>query len=205
MKGRKIIFNITKEFLENQYLKLGKSGHQIAKELGIPKYHIHNNLVRYKIPTRPLLLARRPRGSSGKKGYKWCSLCKQDKLYAEFSKNHRARLGLDAHCKSCVSPLHKKYIIKNKEKRQKLKAKIVLEFGNKCKNCSTENLPICAYVFHHHSERMNNKNYITPRKFWSNQSLPLAEEKKKWILLCANCHSIVHGGKLTVKYIMAKY
>lgn len=126
--------------------------------------------------------------------HKWCAGCKTSKPSENFSKNHRNRLGLDAYCKQCMRTKSKKYTKNRTVKRQILKAKLVMEFGNKCSDCLVEDLPIASYVFHHHNEKMNSKTYKSPSSVittpqWKN----ITKEKKKWIMLCSNCHSVRHS------------
>ena len=97
----------------------------------------------------------------------------------------------------------KKYAPKVTIRRRVFKANLVLDFGNKCKDCGMENLPIDSYVFHHHSEKMNDKEYRLPSKIITmNQKHVTAIEKVKWVLLCANCHGVRHGcGKTAIEII----
>jgi hypothetical protein len=125
--------------------------------------------------------------------HKWCASCKAIKPVESFSKNHRNRLGLDAYCKSCVSIKAKKHTKNRTINRRMLKAKLVLEFGNKCLDCGSYNLPIASFTFHHHNERMDSKTYISPSDTIScPKGKKILEEKKKWMLLCSNCHNVRH-------------
>ncbi len=185
---------ITKTFLISQYTKLGKSGYKISKELGVPKYVIYNTIKKYNIKMRSLRASRQPKNSKKLSGYKWCPKCKTDKEFSEFHKHKRSWHGVCVYCKECASEIAPKYYIGKNKERQKTKAKLVLEFGNKCKECGLENLPIAAFSFHHHTEKMSDPNY--KRITWvinSRNSEFINSEKIKWIMLCANCHNIKHS------------
>ena len=185
---------ITKALLTKHYITLGKSSNTIAKELGVPRYFINNKIKKFDIKMRTLADARRNKASKNIKGFKWCNKCKLDKPFNNFNKSHRNRLGLDTFCKSCVAKLAHNRIDLLKLRRQIWKAKLVLEFGNQCLDCKSINLPIASYVFHHHSERMNHSDYKSPSYVISSKNIKLImSEKTKWILLCANCHSVRHS------------
>lgn len=198
--------NITKEFLEEQYIRLGKSSNIIAKETGNFKYTITNSLKKYNIKMRSLQESRRPKESKNILGCKWCPSCKLDKPFSDFCKNKRNCDGLDSYCRSCSSIKSKRFFpIRNKE-RQLTKAGLILSFGNKCSICGAHNLPIASYVFHHHSEKMDSTTYISPNVvLTSRKSSLVLSERNKWVLLCANCHNLVHSDcKLTASKIIMK-
>ena len=185
---------ITKEFLDHQYTQLNKSSNQIAKEIGVERYIVCNAMTKFCIPYRSLSAAKLPIGSSGKYGYKWCPKCKNDKRLNEFHNANRGKLKKVDYCKQCVSKKAKKYFAKNLADRQQRKVNLVLEFGNKCFDCGAENLPVCSFVFHHHSEGYKSPDYISPSDVINYKNYKDIEaEKSKWILLCANCHSVRHS------------
>lgn len=78
--------------------------------------------------------------------------------------------------------------IRNKYNR-KIKRQIVLLKGNKCAMCGVENLPLCCYDFHHikREDKSFQISHITLYKIET-----LKEELNKCLLLCANCHRIIH-------------
>jgi len=136
--------------------------------------------------------------------HRWCPGCKSTKKLNDFHKNHRDRLGVTSYCKVCSAIKMKRYVGKNKLKRREAKAKLILEFGNQCIDCKATNLKIDSFVFHHHTEKMNSTSYRLPSDIITtiNRKL-ISDEKKKWILLCANCHSVRHGCGLTANEIMS--
>ena len=135
--------------------------------------------------------------------HRWCPGCKTSKELTYFSKSHRERLGVTGYCKHCSAIRAKKYFARRTKNRQMIKAKLVLDFGNKCFDCGVSNLPIAAFSFHHFDEKMNSKTYIkVDRVISSNQEKLISQEKKKWILLCSNCHNVRHSGcKLSAKQL----
>jgi len=62
--------------------------------------------------------------------------------------------------------------------------------GSKCAFCRVGNLPLCCYHFHHKDKKK--KKYNIGTLFRSKNMERLNIELKKCILLCANCHAIVH-------------
>ena len=185
---------LTKQFLTNQYIILGKSGYQIAKEFKLPKYSIHNYLKKFDIKCRTIRESRQPKESKKLANQKWCNSCKLDKPFFDFAKNNKNWHKLDSFCRNCMSKKAKKYFPQRNKNRQNVKAKLVLEFGNFCSNCKVKNLPIACYTFHHHSEKMNGKNYKqVGLVLSSNDEKLILSEKSKWILLCSNCHNLFHS------------
>jgi predicted HNH restriction endonuclease len=92
-----------------------------------------------------------------------------------------------------MSVKSKKHFGPRRERRQLTKAKLVLEFGNKCFDCKSFDLPIASFTFHHINERMNSRTYISPSDVITSTNVKvISQEKKKWILLCSNCHNVRH-------------
>jgi hypothetical protein len=128
------------------------------------------------------------------RNHKWCPCCKISKRLTYFSKNHRNRLGVDAYCKQCSGKKAKRFFSNRLKRRQMIKTKLILEFGNKCSDCGFFDLPIAAFTFHHHSEKMGDRSYLPPSKVITYQQADvILKEKKKWILLCSNCHNVKHS------------
>ena len=80
-----------------------------------------------------------------------------------------------------------------KKNRHKAKQFCFDYLGGKCQRCGVDNLPLCCYHFHHinRSEKdfiignsFNVKNYKHMEK--------IKKELNKCMLLCANCHAIIH-------------
>lgn len=186
---------ITKQFITNQYWKLNKNSCEIAKELGVPQYVIGNAFTKFGIKMRNQVEAKTNPSSKKIKGYKWCPMCKTDKRLSEFNKNKNRNLGVDTYCRKCVSEKHKKFVPIYRDKRESFKMSIVKMFGNRCSICDTENLPICCYQFHH--KNPSQKNFDICRYF-SISNKKLQNELSKCVMVCSNCHLIIHYGNKKV-------
>ncbi len=189
--------NITKDFLAHEYVTLGKSSGTIAGDIGVRRYVITNALAKFKIKTRPLLEARRPAGSTGRRGYKWCPICRTDKPMLAFNKGRTPRR--DDSCRACRSQKTKGNGY-GKRHRNLAKARLVVERGNRCARCGIENLPLACFQFHHRDR--------AEKKKWIGDILASAsrhpEEFAKCDLLCSHCHAIEHWGKETALEIITK-
>jgi hypothetical protein len=73
-------------------------------------------------------------------------------------------------------------------KKQTLKAKFVDMLGGCCSVCKGK-FPLAVYDFHH----LENKKDDIASMFNYSSEEKIAEEVKKCILLCANCHRITHA------------
>ena len=136
---------------------------------------------------------------------KTCKKCNCTKNKDEFYKNRSRKDGVSTYCKECMSVMnrngyyahwharrkgidtyHYNRIYKLREKIDKFKIKIG------CMKCGF-NLNACCLDFHHldpsskkHTiSNMINRKY-SDEKLWS--------EISKCIILCANCHRMVHNG-----------
>lgn len=82
--------------------------------------------------------------------------------------------------------------------RQRKKEKFVQRFGGKCQMCGFDSC-LAALTFHH----VSGKKEGDPCRFIGSYSDERIEkELAKCVLLCRNCHSIVHYNKLdTTQYV----
>jgi len=107
---------------------------------------------------------------------KYCSHCKQ-----KIPKNQNK-------CNNC-HPITKK----DREERHRKKEELVKMMGGKCVKCGY-NKSIYALSFHHldpknkHFDISLNGNIM---KNWDK----VVEEVKKCVILCLNCHAILHNSK----------
>ncbi len=190
---------LTREFLEEQYVRLRKSSIVIAREIGVPRHTVSNALVKHKIPTRSIQEAKRPAGSAGKEGHRWCPACKEDKLLAEFNWRNQARGTRDGVCRQCASRLVKRYFAGRQKRRQAEKARVVRQMGDRCTRCGAAGLPVACYQFHHNDPAT--KEHEVSTIFRSN-GLAYPEEIEKCSLVCANCHLVLHHGAETVDDVL---
>lgn len=72
--------------------------------------------------------------------------------------------------------------------RRAQKSKFVKKMGGCCAHCK-QVYPDCVFEFHHinHAEKD-----ITPSKLFMYRDEVIAKELAKCLMLCANCHRIVH-------------
>jgi predicted HNH restriction endonuclease len=86
-------------------------------------------------------------------------------------------------------------------KRREKKANAVIFFGSKCAHCN-HSFPDCVYEFHHinHSEKD-----VTPSKLFLLTDERIYTELAKCIMLCANCHRLVHHADEYKSHTKRKY
>lgn len=112
------------------------------------------------------------------KNHQWCYGCKSYKDKKEYSpgsfKNHGP-------CRECSL----KY---DNERNRKLKKKAIEYLGGVCKKCGFAG-HFASFDFHHIDPKTKEMNWNKMRKkSWDN----LLVELNKCILLCSNCHQVVH-------------
>jgi hypothetical protein len=72
------------------------------------------------------------------------------------------------------------------------KKKLIHIMGNQCWKCGDKNLPICVWQWHHLDPNLKVKALSQMLvKSWEN----LLDEAKKCVLVCSNCHKILHYGE----------
>jgi len=77
---------------------------------------------------------------------------------------------------------------KNKAKRKEKQQILVELLGNCCSNCKNT-FPLCVYDFHHVDPTTK---LFTIGEHMGKALKTLKEEASKCILLCANCHRMIH-------------
>jgi hypothetical protein len=195
---------LTAEFLRHQYIELRKTAPQIAKEIGAGRHAVHNALVRHQIPRRSGWESRRPEWSKKRRGFKPCAKCRRDLPLKAFHKSQRERTGRTCYCRDCTAERMKRYAPRLVAQRRVRKARLVLAFGDECAVCHARSLPVDAYSFHHHGQSMRDADYVPPSEVISRKSEALLnKERAHWTMLCANCHQIHHGSRLTASQILA--
>jgi len=161
-------------------------------------------------------------------GMKRCTKCGEWKSLSAFPKRSDAKDGLNSYCKSCTQERNRRYYLRNKkaykeaankyrrenlekcrENDRKYKRKNILKnhekllqyFGNRCA-CCKRSFPFACYDFHHvdpSSKKYNVGNLLHRR--WET----LFVEAKKCIMVCANCHRIIHAEEQDAKKIYPDY
>lgn len=85
----------------------------------------------------------------------------------------------------------------NRESRENKKIRGMLYLGGKkCIECKNDKFPLCCYDFHHIRDKGNHDNTINTllSMSWSDWD-KIKKELDKCVILCANCHRIIHQKK----------
>lgn len=129
-------------------------------------------------------------------GYEWLirlsrkspPYCKSCKMKGE--KNHR--FGKEPHNKGKITFDPKAYNRDYQNQvRHERKKEVVKYFGNKCYRCGEKNLPLCVWHFHH---KIEEKKTIAVSQILTYSYKSMYDELKKCIMVCSNCHYIIHRG-----------
>ena len=143
-----------------------------------------------------------------------CTRCKVDKPINEFHKDKRSKTGHQSRCGPCIREVRGRHITpEHKRKRKnvnqlptdgitlkdKLQWIIDSKTGKPCQHCGCQ--PHSSALDYHHlneSEKLFSLSQI--RRFRTGEITlqSIKEEMKKCILLCANCHRMLHAGALTL-------
>ena len=77
--------------------------------------------------------------------------------------------------------------------REQIKHRAVQFLGGICRNCG-QTFEDCCYDFHHLNPDEKDFNISHPQTNGAKSWLKIRDELKKCVLLCANCHRLVHAG-----------
>lgn len=79
----------------------------------------------------------------------------------------------------------------------KAKKEVVLLMGNQCVSCKQINMPIYCFELHHNDAKTKKFSVLSKLSAWWNPKIrPLIEDElKKCVLICKNCHAVLHYGK----------
>lgn len=128
---------------------------------------------------------------------KVCHRCAKEKLLTEFGISKHKKDGLQAECKECQREYSTAHYKANKETykaRAKKQVKDRREEINllktklKCEKCGFKHP---AALDFHHTDKVTKENGISYLASINNK-IKLEEEIKKCIVLCSNCHRILH-------------
>lgn len=132
---------------------------------------------------------------------KKCVTCKNEKILTCFNRKQSSKDKLNSRCKECSIEYSKKHYINNKEQlinRNYIVKKSYKETLNSvkekfnCFNCDC-NIGICL-DFHHIDELSKHDNVSYFAQCKSIQKI--YNEILKCIVVCANCHRMIHAGLL---------
>ncbi len=131
---------------------------------------------------------------------KYCSGCKQTLPLHMFTINRSRKDGLQSQCKICRRKYSRQYYNQNKayyvERARQQKAVMrewLIEYKQKlsCQHCGY-NKHHSALDFHHKDKNKKELNLSQVGNFgWGKQRI--LKEINKCIILCANCHRILHN------------
>lgn len=125
-----------------------------------------------------------------------CRLCKLDLPIERFRPNSQLVRGYASECRTCYYKqaksrciwTRKEWNIYHQKRRNDKKQKLIDLMGGCCKRCQQQ-FPLCVYDMHHINP--DDKDFgvstILDHK-WSK----IEEEAIKCVLLCSNCHRIIH-------------
>lgn len=185
---------ISKEKLEKLYSQ-GLSFKNIAIEFGVTSATICNYFKKYGIKARPAGFQEIPHF-----GKLLCHGCRSWRRTDHFEK-YKTKNGIKLRrkiCKYCRNlsrknlPKRKKYYLIDKIGRQNFKEEIIQKYNSKCSVCEKE-LPSCVFEFHHLNPSEKEYNVSTLIQYYKNKERAY-NEIKKCIMVCANCHKIIHNG-----------
>lgn len=88
------------------------------------------------------------------------------------------------------------------EFRKRIKIALVKAFGNKCQRCGEEH-SVGVFDFHHLNP--NEKSFGLGSGFTTRAKSSYAEEAKKCVMLCANCHRYVENDGVDVSDLVCAF
>ena len=135
--------------------------------------------------------------SAFERGLLWCVHCNQLLPADRFYLRTGARYGYMHHCKDCEKKRYEKCNGKESLRRShaKKKAEIVRLAGGKCQRCGYDEFRE-GLMFHHINPAEKDVMQFANVGFER-----MHQEVDKCILLCLNCHSALHGGAWSARFI----
>ena len=128
-----------------------------------------------------------------------CRTCKEDKPDTSFWMQSN-KLNRYKDCAQCMYQKRKLYppemIARHAQQRtdwrKKIKDRLIEYFGGKC-HCCNQSFHQNVFDFHHLDPAVKEGKVNTFGSFEK-----CLEEAKKCILVCANCHRLIHAGEIKV-------
>ncbi len=134
-----------------------------------------------------------------------CSKCGLKKPEKDFYKRSNKKRGFSYSCIVCDKKYHREYykkdrensIIRSKRTRYKIKTKLdLLKVETGCKICGFNKSSFA--LDYHHIDPATKLDSIG-NLYHNSSKKSLDEEIKKCVLLCANCHRMVHSGEINIE------
>ena len=169
-----------KELLKKLYIEKDFSQRAIAKELNCSHTRIRYYLKKYMISKNKTHV-----DLTNSKGTKLCPSCKIELLTSDFYKSSaHGRIGIGSWCKKCMNA----QVVK---RQNAYKAEYVKQKGGCCQSCGF-NKYYGALDFHHKDPSEKNSGLSRMSKRAS--SPEIQAELAKCVLVCSNCHRMIHAG-----------
>lgn len=167
------------EKLKELYIDLKKSQREIASELNVSQTTVRYHLLQNSI-------SRRKKHDYTISGTKTCSKCKLVKNFSDFyrKKNNAPT----SYCKECN-------LLLSKERNRSAKEECISFLGGKCISCGF-NKYVGALEFHHLDPK--SKDFEISKRYREFNDA-IKKELSKCVLLCSNCHKMVHAGVISVE------
>lgn len=86
--------------------------------------------------------------------------------------------------------------------RKRIKIALVESFGNKCQACGAS-FPQSVYDFHHLNP--SEKEFNVGSQSTTRSKEAVAQEAKKCIMVCANCHRLIEHENLDVNHLKCEF
>ena len=168
-----------KEKLKELFIDKNLSQRSIAKEL-----QCSQSTVKYYIKKYCLVKTKGEKKVITEDITKVCSKCMVKKPASDFYFRKERVNELYSQCRSCNSK-------DATERMQAIKLKLVELKGGKCQLCSFSEY-VGALEFHHVDPKEKDKNVSRLIKSKINQQV--IDEINKCVLVCSNCHKMIHAG-----------
>lgn len=127
-----------------------------------------------------------------------CFNCKKDLPEDDFVKNKSKKTGLSHLCKLCKRTADKDYYKNNEKRRKRIRVlaetekvkvqKLIEDFllSHPCEICGNKDIRVLCF---HHKDPMEKELNISETSYSVNK---IKKEIEKCLVLCANCHRILH-------------
>jgi hypothetical protein len=123
----------------------------------------------------------------------------EEKDFSEFGKHKTKPDGLQYSCRSCVKISNRKWQVENRSKRREINQNVRIKFADYvnqyksdrgCELCGW-NIHSCGLDFHHKIPKEKEFSIASFASF--GVSSRLKKEISKCMVVCANCHRLIHN------------
>lgn len=172
---------MTKDILFDLFITKNLSQRAVGRELNCSQATVRHFLKKYKITKNKKNDLSTDQSRSSR-----CSKCKEIKSIGEFylRKRSNGNITSSSWCRSCNS----KGVIKT---QQNTKSKLVKLKGGSCQTCNFNEYD-GALEFHHVDSTL--KDDKLSKLIRSSLSKDIIDEINKCVLVCSNCHKMIHAG-----------